>query len=481
MEHIVKSIGEETVDGEEETIDGEEETVDGEEKTVDGEEETVDGEEKTVDGEEETVDEHIDDNIDNEKYDIFIKLLSDVLSKLSQIKNINILTDKILSFNELIHKVNNKTSYEQNIYGNESLNSFDTLCEISSKSNLIIPMMDSSDATVSYYLLYRLIDESVLICTEFSHPNFWNYISTKNKNVDDITHDILNVTKYYNPTEYSNEDNKLKIVRAFIGTEQMINMNVNDFMENMMLSEWLELFTWTTNDIDHPFRETLLNEKLSAYQYNKMNISVNQQHAENIKIVNTRTRYSKTLMSFEILRDGLFIVTIYYVPIKCKRLKTSNNCDVGKKYNDDLPIDVIQSIIDMPFIKYDEILQLEPLTIHNCAIANMLSRNDIDKQKIICEQICDIIKKYDETNWSVEDDIMCSIKQLIYMYKINIIISKFYDAINENSINKYALKAIIKTNLEDLNEKYFNVNEIKQNALLYVSKIIEETKCKIIK
>lgn len=417
------------------------------------------------------------DSVDNNNFDLqlFLSSLTNVISK---IKNINIIEKHDMYGDWLFAKINNKTSYDENITSETHAyhGKLKLCCEIIAESNLIIPMMDKSDACISFELLYCTDTSTIFICVECSHPDFWYNISTKDKTNKVILKEIMNVIKFYNPQEYNDDDTELKLVKAFIGTESMINMNMNDFMENMLLSEWLELFTWTTNNIDHPFRETLLHEKLSAYQYNKMNIAVNQQHDEHIKIVNICTRYSKTLLSFEILHNGLFIVSIYYRPSKINRHSKNKKIKIGQNYDIDLPVDVLQSLSGFPFIKYDEMLQLEPLATYNFTIANMLSHNDPSKQKVLCKQMQEILVKKE-----FNEEVLPTIKQLIETYKINISVNEFYGAIVDNKINKNTLKTMLKKNLEDLDEKYFNQIDIKNRILVLISKIVEETKCEIVK
>lgn len=424
----------------------------------------------------------LDNEINNDTSHVNIKFdlksfLSSFTETTSKLKNIHVVEKNETCEDELLQKINVKTSYEEEI-SSDTYNYQSKLflfCEITYGNNLVMPMMDNSDAYTTFNLLYCEETGTIFICVEYSHPNFWYIIKTKNNTHKQIIKEIINIIKFYNPIEYNNDDTELKLIKAFIGTESMINMNINDFMENMLLSEWLELFTWTTNNIDHPFRETLLNEKLSAYQYNKMNITVNQQHDEHTKIVNVCTRYSKTLLSFEILQNGLFIVSIYYRPKKIDR-KINGKNKIGQNYDTDLPIDVLQSIIGFPFIKYDEMLQLEPLDIYNFTIANMLAHNDPNKQKVLCKQMKNILN----TN-NLSENVLQTIKRLMETYKINISINEFYGEINDNKINKNTLKLILKTNLEDLDEKYFNKIEIKNKILTLISKIIEETKCEIVK
>jgi hypothetical protein len=223
----------------------------------------------------------------------------------NQTEMFNMIFDEIYDMNQILTMIKEKTFYRDNDFIDNYKNCI-PIALIKLKKNIKIPMMKENNDII--HIIYDESNNLIHICVSFSHPYLWYSYDVESNEIITILNKIISM---YNPIEYPPIYEKES--NGFIGSYKMLDMTENDLMENLVIGEWNELFTWGALWDEHPFRETLLNELLSEFQYSKINIYSMQQINDYITI-NVKTQLSKSLIKF-VMYDGLFFVYIKYNPL----------------------------------------------------------------------------------------------------------------------------------------------------------------------
>jgi len=289
------------------------------------------------------------------------------------------------NINTILDIIKEKGNYYDYLVIPETYNNCTPIGCIKLKKYIKIPMIKEIEDNIHIILSE---DKSILyICVSFSHPYLWYEVE---QNQYDNLHNIIHkIIKLYNPPEYIDNYNKKETV--FLGSQKMLNMTKNDLVESIIMGEWNELFTWGSMYDDHPFRETFKNIILSEFQYSKINTYAMQQNDTNY-VINVKTQLSKSNLKF-IIDDGLFYVTIQYNPLLNQSIQKLNDV-TSRQYILDLPIDVIQCLIDYPFATHDGILKLRPLKVENFVVADVLTMYDDNKIKNVIDELQKIISEF---------------------------------------------------------------------------------------
>jgi hypothetical protein len=339
----------------------------------------------------------------------------------NNIDTLNILFNEIYDMNQIITLIKEKTYYRNNIELIDEYKLNNPIALIKLKKNIKIPMVKEQNDII--HIIHNNELNIIYICVSFSHPYLW--YSFNEIDSDDIIQLLNKIINMYNPIEYPELYEKQ--ISGFIGNEKMIGMTENDLMENLVIGEWNELFTWGPLWDDHPFRETLLNELLSEFQYSKINIYAMQQVNDFITI-NVKTQLSKSLVKF-VIYDGLFCVYINYNPIENLNINKLNKLN-NTHYPIDLPIDIIQLLFDFQFMTHNTILQLRPLTSVNFIIANLLAKNDINKVNDIMIELKQIINESVDENNEIINEMA---NDMYKTYATNIVLNKI---LNDENLGK---------------------------------------------
>jgi len=356
---------------------------------------------------------------------------------------VNILFDKIYDMDQIITLIKEKTYYRNNINLIDEYKLNNPIALIKLKKNIKIPMVKEQNDIV--HIIHDNKLHIIYICVSFSHPYLW--YSFNEFEYDAIIQLLNKIINVYNPIEYP--ESYEKQISGFIGNEKIIGMTENDLMENLVIGEWNELFTWGPLWNDHPFRETLMNELLSEFQYSKINIYAMQQ-LNDIIVINVKTQLSKSSVKF-VINDGLYFVYINYNPIINLNINKLNKLN-NTHYSDDLPIDIIQLLFDFQFMTHNTILQLRPIASINFIIANLLAKNDMTKVNDIMIELKQIIdESVDENNEIINE----MATDMYKTYATNIVLNKIL-----NDENLYKGKDIIKKLCTDeLLSQYSMIND----------------------
>jgi hypothetical protein len=268
--------------------------------------------------------------------------------------------------------------------------------------------------TVGYlntdFYLYIITDyKKMYVSISITPFDFW-YEFTSMKDLKNFLLESLNV---YNPDEYNlNHKNN---TRGFIGTESMLGINILGIERNLILNKFTEILTWGSFWEDYPFREYIIENDLSIIDRNTLGIQAMKQ-VENKYEISIRTLFSKSIINIENY-DGAFIVNIYYNPVTSNNAINNINKKYDRNYPDNIPMDVILSIVNFFYQNHISLLDMNDISISNFIIAQLIA-NDQSRQN-------DLILKLEEMKTKLEPSKYDEFKEIID------------EIIKETTINKY--------------------------------------------
>lgn len=195
------------------------------------------------------------------------------------------------------------------------------------------------------FYLYLLEKGDVLYASiSITHSLLWYKINDMENYID-----LINIINGYNPEllpyDFTNK------INALLGSDDNIDGQLMlDFQNNMIVNKYTELLLWGTLWKDHPFRndydDEIRKEEHIIYYAQAMRNNDNQNG------FNVRTLFTKSILTFENI-DNIIGVTIKYNPIENNNIEILNNL-LNKLYPKDLPIDVLCSLINYPYIELNE-------------------------------------------------------------------------------------------------------------------------------
>lgn len=226
---------------------------------------------------------------------------------------------------------------------------------------------------VNYYLLENDKTKEQYISIEQSAPCYWIKVGDLS-----VEQQVKQIEKVYNVKEY--KKNMPKICRAFIGTKDMLNINIDQIVNNLVLNLNSEMYVWGSYWEDYPF------ERNSDGQNNFQNIYKTKEALKQINddyySIGFRTMHSKSIVTV-IDYQGIYIVDINYCPTDEHKLIEKINSELSTDYPLDMPIDILMLLNSFPFINYTSILNMPRITETNILIATLICADRKDKLKEI--------------------------------------------------------------------------------------------------
>jgi hypothetical protein len=226
--------------------------------------------------------------------------------------------------------------------------------------------------------IYLITDpkyQNLYISLGKSHPLFWYSFPSKKKF---LTH-FDQLYEIYNPQAYKLEYTHK--IRGFIGTDKILSLNIHDLENHFLLNSFTEKLIWGSKWIDHPFRGEYIKKNVSNVDSILYTGQAMRQLNDSIYSVSVRTLYSKSIITINEY-EGAFILEIKYEPIESHQINQINEL-FGRKYTVNLPIDVIITLINFPFMTHIELLKARPLTDYNFMMTALV----IDNNKMYHELI----------------------------------------------------------------------------------------------
>lgn len=269
--------------------------------------------------------------------------------------------------------------------------------------------------------------------------------------------DISKIYEHYNGKEQCTS----KCIRSFIGTEDMLNIDIDDIENHFIINRYSDSLMWGSNWTDYPFRQHLCDNIISTNEAKIIHAQALSQLDDEEYNVSIKTRYSRSIVTIED-HDGAFILNIKYNPIsKTSQIKNINK-ELKRNYKGDMPIDIILLIINFPFISHTDLLTLKPLTCYNFIISQLVANT-----KEMYNELIPIIEKIntDEENTDIGDMASSYLRNIKVNRLLNKIMNdpKTQEFIDENPID------LAKEYIMDMAKK--EVDE--EDMIEYISEIIE--------
>ncbi len=185
----------------------------------------------------------------------------------------------------------------------------------------------------------------------------------------------------YNKEEYNL--NLQKVSRAFVGTEQMLTLSIEDLEKHMVSNPNTEELLWGSKWKDHPFRSVYMNKEISNMDSFMFANQAMQQVDDETYSCSVRTEYSKSIITFEDY-NGAFIVDVRYNPIDSPQIETINK-EIERQYPLDMPTDVIQTLMNLPYVTHTGLLKIRPVTSYTFVVSSLIANNREMHEELVPE------------------------------------------------------------------------------------------------
>jgi hypothetical protein len=326
----------------------------------------------------------------------------------------------------------------------------------------IIGIIKIDDISKNYiYIIQnkKVDNESIFLSIDKTIPLFW-YAFTS---INDLIESIDSIYNKFNNREYQNDFDKK--IRAFMGTEIMLDLCIDDIENHIIYNKYSEGLIWGSNWLDHPFRDIYKNQfdEIDRYQNVMMTAQAMKQLDQNTHHVNVRTKFSKSIITIE-NHDGAFIVNIEYNPmthINSKNMINNVNEQICRQYPNDVPIDVILTILNFPFVTHTGLLELRPLSEYNFMISALITNTPT--------MYNELLKKMEDI---IENDTDENVVELTTSYITNFRNNKILDEImHDSEINEIICGLDLSSGLD-----YTGVDTIRKNIAEIIKKRVVSMK-----
>lgn len=378
--------------------------------------------------------------MNGERKNIFKKFKKDIILADIKFKD-KIIWDKSTKMEDYINFVKSINIYERTNDSNEIKidNYLDHkiigFCEI--KNNKY-----NSNYSLNYlYIIRDNEKKSLYVSIEKCHPIFWYKFLTKQDFFDnfDLIYDL------YNRTNSPNELNGN--ISCFIGSNDILNLDIHDIENHFLVNGYSEKLIWGSKWSDYPFRDELTKREISHLEGILFIGQSMRQNSDDIYSVSVCSLFSKSIITICDYGDA-FIMNIKYDKIDSPQIENLNKM-YGRKYNLNIPIDVIILLLNFPFITYSDIMNMDQLTPYHFYVLSLLVESE-DSLNIILSNLKINIENNSLDKETKEDNLI------------------FLDYVNGNFI----LKKIIKEN--NLNKI---INESDNDINLTINNLLKKYDC----
>lgn len=332
-----------------------------------------------------------------------------------------------------------------------------------------IKLYAENDEKQYMYLISDNDFKELYMSIEKCHPIFWYKFNNKKDFYSSF--DSLYIT--YNPPEYYNSFKSN--IRGFIGTERMLNATIDNIENFLSFNNFTEFLMWGSCWDDHPFREEYIEKIVPTRACVVFTRQGMKQKHNGTYTISVRSKYSKSIITIE-NHEGAYIINIKYNPITTKQIININK-EFGKEFKDDIPIDIIMTITELPFVTHTGLLLLENISNNNFSMASLVA-NSKDMYIEMLDIINDLINKSDKNNDDYVDMLNSFKKNIninIKMYEI--FTDKKITAFIDNKIDSYKNNKQTEDEIKDeiekiLSDKLLNTDQSFKEYLLNMIKNI---------
>lgn len=337
------------------------------------------------------------------------------------------------------------------------------ICEI----NSFIKLNIDDDVKQYMYLITDKDYKKLFLSLDITYPIFWYSFDTKKSLIDSFD----SVYEAYNQKKYTIDHTS--VCRGFIGTEKMLDVDIDSIENHFIMNKYTEPLLWGSKWKDHPFRHVYLSVSNNTNLNSRKNIIYTSQAMRQIDSsthhISVRSQLSKSVITVED-NEGAYIVNIQYNPLHLTGLKNNPISNInkltGSEYPDDIPMDILISIINFPFVTHTGILDLSPLTSYNFLIAYMIANTSQLCSELI-QKIHKVINKLKDDNSSDKELLEFAI-QFVKNLQANTTVDDIFT--NENVMQ------LIYDKISSLHKNEKTFQEIKDEITEEIDKKLEKLK-----
>lgn len=293
--------------------------------------------------------------------------------------------------------------------------------------------------------------KNIYLSVDITSPIFWIKYSSRKVLFENIDL-VLETYQSLYTLDFEKE------VRGFIGTQKMLDLDLDSIEQHFILNNFTEYLMWGSKWRDHPFRKTYINREVTSAESVFFTTQAMKQLDDNTKRISVRTNFSKSIITVED-HDGAYVVNIKYNPTFNTGLDEVNRIFM-REYPDDLPLDVVVSIVNFPFITHTGLLQLDPITEYNFIMAFLVA-NTTNMYEEMLPYLENIATNSDQENLKIiATNYYTRLKQSIGVDKI---------------LEDQQTEQFIKDKISDLN-KGKDENEIQKEILEEIDRRLDSLK-----
>ena len=336
---------------------------------------------------------------------------------------------------DIYNEFNNKINIDLNDYINYKI------LGICALNNLKMINNDQEFMFLITDKYYKLLFITIGKC----HPLFWYKFTNKVTFINNF--DTLYET--YNPNQITN--NFTNSINGFIGNEEILSLNIHDIEKHLILNKYTDKLIWGSNWVEHPFRSEYMGKNITHIDSIIYTGQAMRQNGDLEYCINVRTNYSKSIITIHCYEDA-FILELKYNTIDTNQIESINDI-FGRKYKTNIPIDIIMTLINFPFVTHMDILQMKPLNMFHFYVITLL----VNEQKIFD----DILPQFDiilnDKTGNYDDELKEYIK----------------DFVQKNNSDKMLTRIINEINIYEIIESVTDQNDIN----LSINNIMDKYEC----
>lgn len=262
-------------------------------------------------------------------------------------------------------------------------------------------------------------DKKICLSISHSHPLFWYYFTDKNS----FMRNFDNIVNTYNQVQYNMDFANHS--RGMMGTEEILGLSIYDIENHLILNDYCEKLLWGSlwRFRDHPFRNQYSYDEVTHSDSIVYTGQAMRQIDLNTYSVSVRSQFSKSIITIEKIENS-FIIDILYNPIKSPQIENINK-ELSRGFPIDLPIDVVITLINFPFVTHLQALKMKPIKENNFIIAIMIADN-VNMSKDLVHPTKEIINKIKDENG--DNNIVQTAKTFLEKIYEDIIIDDIYNS-----------------------------------------------------
>lgn len=304
------------------------------------------------------------------------------------------------------------------------------------------------------YLIEKKNKSTLYLSIGMSHPMLWYNVENELDRIDTIV-------DFYDRLE---SDKNNRRIMAYGGDIIDMKIDANNIIDYILTNKATELLIWGSAYPDFPFRAQYNKEGFTSNQHIVFSTRAMRQQ-DGFVSISVQTLFSKSVIKYEIF-DRFLIIDVSYPSISYLDHSKLTSL-LHKDITSDMPIDLVEALLGLPFISAKTLLSVDDLSVSNIQMASIFAVTLDDKEEIKTQLTFlskqNSVKKNKQLKKIINES-CCNLELGICLNKY---LGKkdFVDYLEEISKNKIQSES-------DLTE--IVINDLTKNTELKVNKIIKD-------